>query len=120
MHGPSMAEIEVKKSLARMKEVASSSQDAPSRIVNKELQSSLPAEYRAYLPKEAAVKRKIQRECRERVPEPPKTLSDLELYFDVFFLSCGILSNPAVSCSIVQYPAVIRLTACSCSCTKLQ
>ena len=50
MHGPSMEDIEVKKSLARMKEEASSSQAAPSRIVNKELQSSLPAEYGTYLP----------------------------------------------------------------------
>ena len=34
----------------------------------------------------------------------------MKLYFDVFLLSCGILDNPAVSCSILQYPAVIRLT----------
>ena len=32
LHGPSVAEIEVKKSLARMKEVAAQGQDAPSSI----------------------------------------------------------------------------------------
>lgn len=79
LHGPSVAQIEVKKSLARMKEVAAQGQDAPSRIVNRELQSSLPAEYRPYLPKEATVKRAIQRECRKKIPEPPKSLSDLEI-----------------------------------------
>ena len=53
LHGPSVAEIEIKKSLARMKEVAAQDQDAPSRILNRELQGSLPAENRPYLPKEA-------------------------------------------------------------------
>ena len=79
LHGPSVAQIEVKKSLARMKEAAAQGQDAPSRIVNRELQSSLPAEYRPYLPKEATVKRAIQRERRKKIPEPPKSLSDLEI-----------------------------------------
>ena len=65
MHGPSVAEIEVKKSLARMKEAAAMGQDDPSGIVNRALQTGLPAEYRAYMPKEAAVKRKIQREQEE-------------------------------------------------------
>ena len=51
LHGPSVAEIEVKKSLARMKEVVAQGQDTPSRILNRELQGSLPAEYRPYLPK---------------------------------------------------------------------
>ena len=44
LHGPSVAEIEVKKSLARMEEVAAQGQDAPSRILNRELQGSLSAE----------------------------------------------------------------------------
>ena len=47
MHGPSVAEIEVKTSLARMKEAAAMGQDAPPRIVNRELLTGLPAEYRA-------------------------------------------------------------------------
>ena len=79
LHGPSVAEIEVKKSLARMKEEAAQGQDVPSRILNRELQGSLPAEYRPYLPKEATVKRAIQRERRKKIPEPPKSLSDLEI-----------------------------------------
>ena len=80
LHGPNVAEIEVKKSLARMKEVAAQGQDAPSRILNRELLGSLPAEYRPYLPKEATVKRVIQRERRKKIPEPPKSLSDLEIH----------------------------------------
>ena len=65
-----MYEIEIKKSLARMKEVAAQGQDAPSGILNQELQGSLPAEYRPYLPKDATVKRAIQRERRKKIPEP--------------------------------------------------
>ena len=57
LHCPSVAEIEVKKSLARMKEVAAQGQDAPSRILKRELQGSLPAEYRPFFTK---VKRTIQ------------------------------------------------------------
>ena len=72
-------EIEVKKSLARMKEVAAQGQDAPSSILNWELQGSLPGEYRPYLPKEATVKRAIQRERWKKIPKPPKSLSDLEI-----------------------------------------
>ena len=79
LHGPIVAEIEVKKSLARMKEVAAQGQDAPSRILNQELQGSLPAKYRPYLPKEATLKRAIQRERRKKIPEPPKSLVDLEI-----------------------------------------
>ena len=79
MHGPSVAEIEVKKSLARMKEVAAQGQDAPSRIHNQELQGSLPADYRPYLPKEATLKRAIQPEQRKKIPEPSKSLVDLEI-----------------------------------------
>ena len=36
LHAPNPQEAEVKKSMARVKEAASSSQDAPSRLVNKE------------------------------------------------------------------------------------
>ena len=36
LHGPSVAQIEVKKSIARMKEAAAQGRDAPSRIVNRE------------------------------------------------------------------------------------
>ena len=62
-----------------MKKDAAMGQDTPSRIVNRELQTGLPAEYSAYMPKETAVKRKIQRERRKRIPEPPKTLSELDI-----------------------------------------
>ena len=79
MHGPSKADIEVNKSLARMKEAAAHCQDAPSRIVNRELQASLPTEFRGYLPQESTMKRKIQRERRRRIPQPPKALSDLDI-----------------------------------------
>ena len=36
LHAPNPQEAEVKKSMARLKEAASCSQDAPSRLVNKE------------------------------------------------------------------------------------
>ena len=55
----------MKESLARM---VAQGQDVPSRIVNRELQSSLPAEYRPYLPKEATVKKAIQQESRGKNP----------------------------------------------------
>ena len=71
VHAPSPHEVEVKKSMARLKDAASSSQDAPSRLVNKELQDNLPAEFRGYWPKETTVKRRIQRERRKHFPALP-------------------------------------------------
>ena len=50
-------------------------QDAPSRLVNKELQDSLPPKVRGYWPKEATVKRHIQRERRKHFPALPDSLS---------------------------------------------
>ena len=79
LHAPSPQEAEVKKSMARLKEAASCSQDAPSRLVNKELQDNLPPEVRGYWPKEATVKRRIQRERRKHFPALPDSLSQLEI-----------------------------------------
>ena len=65
MHIPSKQEVEIQKSMARLKEIAGTSQEAPSRLVNRELQDAFLPEYRAYWPKEATVKRRIQRERRK-------------------------------------------------------
>ena len=48
MHIPSKQEVEIQKSMTRLKEIAGTSQEAPSRLVNIELQDAFPAEYRAY------------------------------------------------------------------------
>ena len=74
-HGPNVAQVEVKKAMARMKDIAAQGQDAPARIINRELQSSLPAEFRPYLPKDATVKRAIQRERRKKNSRAAKVIS---------------------------------------------
>ena len=51
-----LSEAEVKKSMAHLKEAASCSQDAPSRLVNKELQDSLSPEVRGYWSKKPQTK----------------------------------------------------------------
>lgn len=43
-----MPQVEVQKSMARIRDFAISSQDAPSQIVNKELARVLAPEFRAY------------------------------------------------------------------------
>ena len=78
-HEPDIARVEVQKCVARIRATASVSQEAPAKIVNKELATDLPAEFRAYFPKESAVKRTIQRQRRQFIPETPKSLDDLTI-----------------------------------------
>ena len=61
MHIPSKQEVEIQKSMACLKEITGTSQEAPSRLVNRELQDAFPPEYRDYWPKEATIKRQIQK-----------------------------------------------------------
>ena len=46
MHGPDIPQIEVQQSMARIREAASKTQKAPTKILNKELASDLPAEFK--------------------------------------------------------------------------
>ena len=48
LHIPSKQEVEIQKSIARLKDIAGTSQEAPSRLVNRELQDAFPPEFRAY------------------------------------------------------------------------
>ena len=79
MHGPDIPKIEVQHSMARIREAASKTQEAPSKILNKELAKDLPAEFRGYWPKEPTMKRSIQRQRRKFIPELPKSLNDLTI-----------------------------------------
>ena len=71
--------------MARIREAASKTQEAPqeapSKILNKELAKDLPAEFRGYLPKEPTVKRSIHNHSQRRkfIPELPKSLKDLTI-----------------------------------------
>ena len=67
------------KLMAILKDAASSSQDAPSRLVNRELKDKVPAEFRGYWPKETTVKRPIQGERRKHFQALPDSLSELEI-----------------------------------------
>ena len=67
------------KLMAILKDAASSSQDAPSRLANKELQDKVPAEFRGYWPKETTVKRPIQGERRKHFQALSDSLSELEI-----------------------------------------
>ena len=66
-------------SMARIREAASKTQEAPSKILNKELAKDLPAEFRGYWPKEPTVKRSIHSQRRKFIPELPKSLKDLTI-----------------------------------------
>lgn len=66
-------------SMARLKEAASASADCPSQLLNKELMTSLPAEFRGYWPNESSVKRTIQRHRRKKLPAIPKSLDEVQL-----------------------------------------
>ena len=59
MHIPSKQEVEIQKWMARLKEISGTSQEAPSRLVNRELQDPFPPEYRAYWPTEATSDMKL-------------------------------------------------------------
>ena len=61
MHGPDIPPIEVQHSMARIREAASKTQEAPSKILNKKMAKDLPADFRGYWPKEPTMKRSIQR-----------------------------------------------------------
>ena len=49
MHGPDIPQIEVQQSMARIREAASKTQEAPAKILNKELALDLPAEFKIKL-----------------------------------------------------------------------
>ena len=49
MHGPDMPQLKVRKSMARIREAASKTQEAPAKILNKELAKDLPAEFKIKL-----------------------------------------------------------------------
>ena len=49
MYGPDIPQIEVQKSMARIREAASNTQEAPAKILNKELVKDLPAELKIQL-----------------------------------------------------------------------
>ena len=67
--------------MARIREAASKTQEAPqeapSKILNKELAKDLPAEFRGYWPREPTVKRSIHSQRRKFIPKLPKSLKDL-------------------------------------------
>ena len=46
MYGPDIHQLEVQKSMARIRDAASKTQDAPAKILNKELAKDLPAEFK--------------------------------------------------------------------------
>ena len=62
--------------MARIREAASKTQEAPSKILNKELAKDLPAEFRGYWPKEPTVKRSIHSQPKKFTPKLPKSLND--------------------------------------------
>ena len=76
-HGPCKFEAEVQKPMARLKIVASSSQEPPSRLINQELQTSFPAEMRGIFSQEDMAQWWIQSQRRKVVPTLPKSLSDM-------------------------------------------
>ena len=49
MHGPDIPQIEVQLSMTRIREAASKIQEAPAKILNKELAKDLPAEFKIKL-----------------------------------------------------------------------
>ena len=49
MHGPDIPQIEVQQSMASIREAASKTQEAPVKILNKELTLHLPAEFKINL-----------------------------------------------------------------------
>ena len=49
MYGPDIPQIEVQNSMARIREAASKTQEAPAKILNKELAKDLPAEFKIQL-----------------------------------------------------------------------
>ena len=49
MHEPDIPQLEVQKSIARIREAASKTQEAPAKILNKELAKDLPAEFKIKL-----------------------------------------------------------------------
>ena len=49
MHGPDIPQIEVQQSMARIREAISKTQEAPAKILNKELAKDLPAEFKIKL-----------------------------------------------------------------------
>ena len=59
-------------SMARIREAASKTleapQEAPSKILNKELAKDLPSEFRGYWPKEPTVKQSIYSQRRKFIP----------------------------------------------------
>ena len=56
-HGPCQFEAEVQNSMCRLKEAASASQEPPSRLINRELQSSFPGHMRGNFPQEDTARR---------------------------------------------------------------
>ena len=49
MHEPDIPLIEVQQSMARIREATSKTQEAPAKILNKELAKDLPAEFKITL-----------------------------------------------------------------------
>ena len=49
MHEPDIPQLEVQKSMARIREATSKTQEAPAKILNKELVKDLPAEFKIKL-----------------------------------------------------------------------
>ena len=46
MYGPDIPQLEVQQSMARIREATSKTQDAPAKILNKQLAKDLPAEFK--------------------------------------------------------------------------
>ena len=78
-HGPCQFEAEVQKYMSRLKEAVSASQEPPSRLINRELQSSFPAHMRGNFPQEDTARRWIQRQRRKVVPALPKSRSEMNI-----------------------------------------
>ena len=78
-HGPCQFEAEVQKSMSRLKEAASASQEPPSRLINRELQTCFPAHMRGNFPQEDTARQRIQRQRRKVVPPLPKSLSEMNI-----------------------------------------
>jgi len=79
VHGPDVPQATVASSMSRIRETARETDDAPSRIVNKELQNQFPEKFRGYWPKETTVKRSIQRQRRKKLPALPTSLKEVAI-----------------------------------------
>ena len=72
LHGPDSSGVEIKKSISRIKKVASETFEPPSGIINRELSQNLPQEYLGYVQKGDTLRRTIQRKRKQDTPALPK------------------------------------------------